>query len=151
LNTGSSQCFLFLFWLVSLFFSKVVSLIPFFLSFRYYYGGDILAKVPGKHYSYKFICDLSAAGYTVAELSSNGNFGHENHAVNLGSVSPVPTYSPSQPSSPSVRGSIGDSDGSIDVPLRPRKSTKSQRVGSLASALESIRRRHDRSASQVAA
>ncbi|KAF0293159.1 GA-binding protein alpha chain [Amphibalanus amphitrite] len=37
---------------------------------RYYYDSDMLQKVPGKRFVYKFICDLRAVlGYSPAELS----------------------------------------------------------------------------------
>ncbi|VVD01906.1 unnamed protein product [Leptidea sinapis] len=38
---------------------------------RYYYDGDMIAKVPGKRFVYKFVCDLQhVLGYHVAELSA---------------------------------------------------------------------------------
>uniref|UniRef100_A0A0A9Z3N8 GA-binding protein alpha chain n=1 Tax=Lygus hesperus TaxID=30085 RepID=A0A0A9Z3N8_LYGHE len=38
---------------------------------RYYYDGDMIAKVPGKRFVYKFICDLKfMIGYTASELNS---------------------------------------------------------------------------------
>lgn len=37
---------------------------------RYYYDGDMLAKIPGKRFVYKFICDLQKlVGYTAGELA----------------------------------------------------------------------------------
>lgn len=37
---------------------------------RYYYEGDMISKVPGKRFAYKFDCDLkSILGYSAAELS----------------------------------------------------------------------------------
>ncbi|KAK3756671.1 hypothetical protein RRG08_027087 [Elysia crispata] len=37
---------------------------------RYYYDGDMIAKVHGKRFVYKFVCDLKMLlGYTAAELS----------------------------------------------------------------------------------
>ncbi|KAF6208262.1 hypothetical protein GE061_016715 [Apolygus lucorum] len=40
-------------------------------SLRYYYDGDMIAKVPGKRFVYKFICDLKfMIGYTASELDS---------------------------------------------------------------------------------
>ena len=36
---------------------------------RYYYDGDIISKVHGKRFVYKFVCDLkSLLGYSAAEL-----------------------------------------------------------------------------------
>ena len=36
---------------------------------RYYYGGDILDKVSGKRFTYKFACDLvSLVGYSARQL-----------------------------------------------------------------------------------
>ena len=36
---------------------------------RYYYDGDMIAKVHGKRFVYKFVCDLkSLIGYDAAEL-----------------------------------------------------------------------------------
>ncbi|KAL4711196.1 hypothetical protein ACJJTC_019037 [Scirpophaga incertulas] len=37
---------------------------------RYYYDGDMIAKVPGKRFVYKFVCDLEQLiGYNAAELA----------------------------------------------------------------------------------
>ncbi|XP_022128006.2 DNA-binding protein Ets97D [Pieris rapae] len=37
---------------------------------RYYYDGDMIAKVPGKRFVYKFVCDLrQLLGYDAAELA----------------------------------------------------------------------------------
>lgn len=37
---------------------------------RYYYDGDMIAKVPGKRFVYKFVCDLETLlGYSAAELN----------------------------------------------------------------------------------
>ena len=36
---------------------------------RYYYGGDILDKVSGKRFTYKFACDLvNLVGYSAKQL-----------------------------------------------------------------------------------
>ena len=38
---------------------------------RYYYDGDMIHKVHGKRFVYKFVCDLkSLLGYSAAELSA---------------------------------------------------------------------------------
>ena len=38
---------------------------------RYYYDGDMISKVSGKRFAYKFDCDLKLLiGYTAAELSA---------------------------------------------------------------------------------
>lgn len=38
---------------------------------RYYYDGDMISKVQGKRFVYKFVCDLrSLIGYTASELNS---------------------------------------------------------------------------------
>ena len=38
---------------------------------RYYYDGDMISKVHGKRFVYKFVCDLkSLIGYTASELNS---------------------------------------------------------------------------------
>lgn len=43
---------------------------PFFAS-RYYYDGDMISKVQGKRFVYKFVCDLrTLIGYSAAELNS---------------------------------------------------------------------------------
>ncbi|OQV25771.1 putative GA-binding protein alpha chain [Hypsibius exemplaris] len=122
---------------------------------RYYYGGDVLAKVPGKHYTYKFICDLAAVGYTGPTVPQSSSFSGSVGAgvSHAGSSSPPGTFHSSQPSSPSSshHGSAGDSDGSIDLSMRNHKASAAGRVGSLTNALESIRRHNERSASQVAA
>lgn len=37
---------------------------------RYYYDGDMISKVPGKRFVYKFVCDLKQLiGYDAAQLS----------------------------------------------------------------------------------
>lgn len=37
---------------------------------RYYYDGDMISKVQGKRFVYKFVCDLKQLlGYSAAELS----------------------------------------------------------------------------------
>jgi GA-binding protein transcription factor alpha len=38
---------------------------------RYYYEGDMIAKVPGKRFVYKFVCDLrTLLGYSASELNA---------------------------------------------------------------------------------
>ena len=38
---------------------------------RYYYDGDMISKVHGKRFVYKFVCDLKQLiGYSAAELNS---------------------------------------------------------------------------------
>lgn len=38
---------------------------------RYYYDGDMISKVQGKRFVYKFVCDLrTLIGYSAAELNS---------------------------------------------------------------------------------
>ena len=38
---------------------------------RYYKGGNILDKVRGKRFAYRYVCDLKAiVGYTAAELDA---------------------------------------------------------------------------------
>ena len=38
---------------------------------RYYYDGDMISKVHGKRFVYKFVCDLKGLiGYTASELNS---------------------------------------------------------------------------------
>lgn len=38
---------------------------------RYYYDGDMISKVPGKRFVYKFVCDLKQLlGYDAAELAA---------------------------------------------------------------------------------
>ena len=37
---------------------------------RYYYDGDMISKVQGKRFVYKFVCDLrTLIGYSAAELN----------------------------------------------------------------------------------
>ena len=37
---------------------------------RYYYDGDMICKVHGKRFVYKFVCDLKQLlGYSASELS----------------------------------------------------------------------------------
>lgn len=37
---------------------------------RYYYDGDMICKVQGKRFVYKFVCDLKTLiGYSAAELN----------------------------------------------------------------------------------
>lgn len=39
--------------------------------FRYYYDGDMISKVQGKRFVYKFVCDLrTLIGYSAAELNA---------------------------------------------------------------------------------
>lgn len=39
--------------------------------FRYYYDGDMISKVQGKRFVYKFVCDLrTLIGYSAAELNT---------------------------------------------------------------------------------
>ena len=41
------------------------------LSRRYYYDGDMISKVQGKRFVYKFVCDLrTLIGYSAAELNN---------------------------------------------------------------------------------
>lgn len=48
--------------------AAVLSLI---FSFRYYYDGDMISKVQGKRFVYKFVCDLrTLIGYSAAELNN---------------------------------------------------------------------------------
>lgn len=46
---------------------------------RYYYDGDMISKVHGKRFVYKFVCDLKQViGYSAIELANlvkNGNPG----------------------------------------------------------------------------
>lgn len=38
--------------------------------YRYYYDGDMICKVQGKRFVYKFVCDLKTLiGYSAAELN----------------------------------------------------------------------------------
>ena len=38
---------------------------------RYYYDGDMISKVQGKRFVYKFVCDLrTLIGYSAAELNT---------------------------------------------------------------------------------
>lgn len=46
-------------------------ILSFVFSFRYYYDGDMICKVQGKRFVYKFVCDLrTLIGYSAAELNS---------------------------------------------------------------------------------
>lgn len=46
---------------------------------RYYYDGDMISKVHGKRFVYKFVCDLKQLlGYSAIELSNLVNYGHPN-------------------------------------------------------------------------
>lgn len=39
--------------------------------YRYYYDGDMISKVQGKRFVYKFVCDLrTLIGYSAAELNT---------------------------------------------------------------------------------
>lgn len=41
-----------------------------FFFHRYYYDGDMICKVQGKRFVYKFVCDLKTLiGYSAAELN----------------------------------------------------------------------------------
>lgn len=49
---------------------------------RYYYDGDMISKVHGKRFVYKFVCDLKQLlGYSAVELSRLVNFGNPNEEV----------------------------------------------------------------------
>lgn len=44
---------------------------------RYYYDGDMISKVHGKRFVYKFVCDLKQLlGYSAVELSKLVNYGN---------------------------------------------------------------------------
>ncbi|KAK9892472.1 hypothetical protein WA026_020463 [Henosepilachna vigintioctopunctata] len=44
---------------------------------RYYYDGDMISKVHGKRFVYKFVCDLKQLlGYTAVELANLVNYGN---------------------------------------------------------------------------
>lgn len=44
---------------------------------RYYYDGDMISKVHGKRFVYKFVCDLKhLLGYSAIELARLVNFGN---------------------------------------------------------------------------
>lgn len=87
---------------------------------RYYYDGDILGKVPGKHFTYKFVCDIKeATGYSFDELTGVGG--------SSGSVS-----CPSSPATSIGHESLADSDGSVDLSVRK----KSRHGASLTGALD---------------
>ncbi|XP_022908828.1 DNA-binding protein Ets97D [Onthophagus taurus] len=44
---------------------------------RYYYDGDMISKVHGKRFVYKFVCDLKQLlGYSAVELANLVNFGN---------------------------------------------------------------------------
>ncbi|KAK4878408.1 hypothetical protein RN001_010914 [Aquatica leii] len=46
---------------------------------RYYYDGDMISKVHGKRFVYKFVCDLKQLlGYSAVELSKLVNYGNPN-------------------------------------------------------------------------
>lgn len=48
-----------------------VEILTFTFSFRYYYDGDMISKVQGKRFVYKFVCDLrTLIGYSAAELNN---------------------------------------------------------------------------------
>ncbi len=47
------------------------AILTFIFSFRYYYDGDMISKVQGKRFVYKFVCDLrTLIGYSAAELNN---------------------------------------------------------------------------------
>lgn len=49
---------------------------------RYYYDGDMISKVHGKRFVYKFVCDLKQLlGYSAIELSRLVNFGNPNEQI----------------------------------------------------------------------
>lgn len=51
---------------------------------RYYYDGDMIAKVQSKRFCYKFICDLKTLmGYSAGELHELVCFCAEKHGVNF--------------------------------------------------------------------
>ncbi|GAU88462.1 hypothetical protein RvY_01157 [Ramazzottius varieornatus] len=90
---------------------------------RYYYDGDILGKVPGKHFTYKFVCDLKeATGYSAEDLAGARG--------SSGSAS-----CPSSPATSVGHESLAESDGSLDLSVRST-GKKSRKVASLAGALD---------------
>ncbi|XP_018330862.1 DNA-binding protein Ets97D [Agrilus planipennis] len=47
---------------------------------RYYYDGDMISKVHGKRFVYKFVCDLKQLlGYSAVELAKLVNYGNPHH------------------------------------------------------------------------
>ncbi|KAL3270738.1 hypothetical protein HHI36_021263 [Cryptolaemus montrouzieri] len=51
---------------------------------RYYYDGDMISKVHGKRFVYKFVCDLKQLlGYSAVELSNLVNFGNPTRVVSF--------------------------------------------------------------------
>lgn len=47
---------------------------------RYYYEGDMISKVPGKRFVYRFVCDLKQViGYSAIELANLVNYGNPNY------------------------------------------------------------------------
>jgi len=52
---------------------------------RYYYDGDMISKVHGKRFVYKFVCDLKQLlGYSAAELSKLVEHGRLNKLIEEG-------------------------------------------------------------------
>lgn len=48
---------------------------------RYYYEGDMIAKVPGKRFVYRFVCDLKQViGYSAIELANLVNYGNPHYS-----------------------------------------------------------------------
>ena len=51
---------------------------------RYYYDGDMIHKVHGKRFVYKFVCDLkSLLGYSAAELNALVNQMDTTYQINI--------------------------------------------------------------------
>lgn len=50
---------------------------------RYYYDGDMISKVHGKRFVYKFVCDLKQLlGYSAMELANLINCGNPGIMIN---------------------------------------------------------------------
>lgn len=50
---------------------------------RYYYDGDMISKVPGKRFVYKFVCDLKQLlGYSAVELANLVTYGNPRREIN---------------------------------------------------------------------
>lgn len=63
---------------------------------RYYYDGDMISKVQGKRFVYKFVCDLKQLlGYSAVEVSKLFTYRNSSREIQIAGLSSPSTSSTS--------------------------------------------------------